>query len=49
VSIGVAALPEHGESLDDTVQTADNAMHQAKRQGRDRIVVAALQRGESGS
>jgi len=49
VSIGVAALPEHGESLDDTVQTADNAMYQAKRQGRDRVVVAALPRGESGS
>jgi diguanylate cyclase (GGDEF)-like protein len=39
-SIGVAALPDHGQALDDVVQAADLAMYQAKREGRDRIVVA---------
>ena len=39
-SIGVAAFPDHGQELDDVVLAADQAMYQAKRDGRDRIAVA---------
>ncbi len=37
-SIGVALCPDHGESPSDLVVCADNAMYQAKRQGRNRQV-----------
>jgi len=39
-SIGVAVFPDHGAELDDVVLAADQAMYQAKRDGRDRIAVA---------
>ena len=39
-SIGVAVFPDHGQELDDVVLAADQAMYQAKRDGRDRIAVA---------
>ncbi len=37
-SIGVAVCPDHGESPSDLVVCADNAMYQAKHQGRNRQV-----------
>jgi two-component system cell cycle response regulator len=40
-SVGVAGLPENAESLDGLVATADRALYDAKRQGRNRVVVAA--------
>ena len=40
-SIGIAAFPDHGEG-DTLVQTADAALLRAKKQGRDRIVVATV-------
>ena len=39
-SIGVAALPEHGTSPKELLEAADAALYLAKREGRDRVVVA---------
>ena len=44
-SIGVAVFPDHGQELDDVVLAADQAMYQAKRDGRDRISIAPDPRG----
>ncbi len=41
-SIGVAALPEHGTSPKELLEAADAALYLAKREGRDRVVVAAM-------
>jgi diguanylate cyclase (GGDEF)-like protein/PAS domain S-box-containing protein len=40
VSIGVAALPNHGTNEHDLLQAADAALYRAKREGRDRVMVA---------
>jgi diguanylate cyclase (GGDEF)-like protein len=37
ISIGVAALPDDGESADKLLQRADEALYRAKRTGRDRV------------
>jgi diguanylate cyclase (GGDEF)-like protein len=39
-SVGVAAFPEHGRSLAELLRAADAALYAAKREGRDRVVVA---------
>jgi diguanylate cyclase (GGDEF)-like protein len=39
-SIGVALSPDHGDSLDDVLRAADDAMYQAKRAGRNTVRVA---------
>jgi diguanylate cyclase (GGDEF)-like protein/PAS domain S-box-containing protein len=39
-SVGVAAFPEHGRSLAELLRAADVALYAAKRQGRDRVMVA---------
>lgn len=39
VSIGVAIFPEDSSSLLDTIQCADQAVYQAKHQGRNQVVV----------
>ena len=38
VSIGAAAFPEDGGTLDAVVARADRAMYQAKQQGRNRVL-----------
>ena len=42
VSVGVAALPQHGTSPQKLLEAADAALYCAKREGRDRVVDAAL-------
>jgi diguanylate cyclase (GGDEF)-like protein/PAS domain S-box-containing protein len=42
VSVGVAALPQHGTSPKDLLEAADAALYRAKREGRDRVVVAEV-------
>jgi diguanylate cyclase (GGDEF)-like protein len=39
-SIGVAALPKQGMTDKDLLQAADAALYRAKREGRDRVVLA---------
>jgi len=46
VSIGLAAFPEHGRSLDELAATADGALYDAKERGRDRVVAATRGDGE---
>jgi diguanylate cyclase (GGDEF)-like protein/PAS domain S-box-containing protein len=41
VSVGVAALPEHGTSPRKLLEAADAALYRAKKEGRDRVVNAA--------
>jgi diguanylate cyclase (GGDEF)-like protein len=49
VSIGVAEFPLHGETPDQVVAAADEALYEAKREGRDKVRRAGLKlvRGKS--
>lgn len=40
LSIGVAAFPRHGATSDDVIRLADAALYRAKREGRNRVIVA---------
>ncbi|MEA5499591.1 diguanylate cyclase [Limnoraphis robusta Tam1] len=40
ISVGVAIFPKHGLTGEAVVRAADTALYQAKREGRDRVVVA---------
>jgi diguanylate cyclase (GGDEF)-like protein/PAS domain S-box-containing protein len=42
ISVGVAAFPVHGLSVKEVIAAADAALYRAKRDGRDRVVVANL-------
>jgi diguanylate cyclase (GGDEF)-like protein len=39
-SLGVALFPDHGSTIDAILGAADTALYRAKREGRDRVVVA---------
>jgi diguanylate cyclase (GGDEF)-like protein len=41
ISLGVAALPNHGPSVKDAVNAADKALYRAKNKGRNQVMVAA--------
>jgi diguanylate cyclase (GGDEF)-like protein len=43
VSIGVATLPEFGETVEAVIMSADVALYQAKHEGRNRVVRATTQ------
>ncbi|HEX9484021.1 MAG TPA: HD domain-containing phosphohydrolase [Gemmatimonadaceae bacterium] len=40
LSIGVAAAPDHGDSFETLFTTADRALFESKREGRDRVTIA---------
>jgi diguanylate cyclase (GGDEF)-like protein len=40
VSIGVATFPEHGETPEAIIASADSALYRAKRNGRNQVVLA---------
>ena len=42
VSIGVAAFPEHGETIDEVIRAADRALYRSKEGGRNRVTVYPL-------
>ena len=44
LSIGVASLPRCGDTPDSVIAAADEALYQAKREGRNRVVEAAARR-----
>jgi diguanylate cyclase (GGDEF)-like protein len=45
-SIGVAAFPEHGMSPRELMAAADAALYEAKRGGRDQVVIATIKNPE---
>jgi diguanylate cyclase (GGDEF)-like protein len=40
LSLGVAVFPDHGSTGEAVLKAADAALYRAKREGRDRVVVA---------
>ncbi|AEG00776.1 sensor domain-containing diguanylate cyclase [Methylomonas methanica] len=40
ISLGLALFPMHGQTLEQLISAADTAMYQAKKQGRDQVVLA---------
>jgi len=39
ISMGVCAFPDNGNDASTLIRTADSAMYEAKRKGRDRVVI----------
>jgi diguanylate cyclase (GGDEF)-like protein len=49
VSLGVAIFPDHGTEPEKLLQAADSALYQAKRSGRDRVVLFGRGAAEASS
>jgi diguanylate cyclase (GGDEF)-like protein len=47
ISAGVAVFPDHGITPREVMAAADAALYEAKRNGRDQVVTAAVSRGEA--
>jgi len=43
ISVGVAVLPDHGTSQNELLRAADAALYLAKKEGRNRVVIADRQ------
>jgi diguanylate cyclase (GGDEF)-like protein len=48
VSIGVAAFPEHGQTLEEIIQASDKALYESKRNGRNRVTAATAPEAVAG-
>ncbi len=48
-SIGVSMFPEHGEDAESLQRAADAALYRAKREGKDRVVIAQPARAAAGA
>ncbi len=48
ISIGIAEVPQHGETVNEILRAADAALYLAKENGRDRIVNAQLGSDKTG-
>ncbi|MHB1316164.1 MAG: PAS domain S-box protein [Christensenellales bacterium] len=42
ISLGVAAYPQHGTTREEILKSADSALYRAKKEGRDRVVIASV-------
>ncbi len=40
ISLGVAAYPQNGSTIEQLIKTSDSALYQAKESGRDRVVIS---------
>jgi diguanylate cyclase (GGDEF)-like protein len=49
ISVGVASFPVHGDASEPLVASADAALYEAKRGGRDRVVIAPNVEGPAAS
>jgi len=38
--VGVASFPEHGDDAETMISKADSALYQAKKRGRNRVLLA---------
>ena len=43
ISMGLAIFPDHGTTISEVLQAADQALYRAKREGRDRVSVWATE------
>jgi len=48
VSMGIAAFPDHGQTLEEVIQASDKALYESKRGGRNRITVYDSQETPAG-
>jgi len=42
ISIGLSSYPDHADDKQGLIRTADTALYEAKRQGRNRVCVYAV-------
>jgi diguanylate cyclase (GGDEF)-like protein len=45
MSLGVATFPRNGHSPEAVLEAADMALYQAKREGRNRVIIAGVRAG----